>query len=280
MTFGAGPFSKGAFDGSIDQFPQLDYRSIVSFIDQHSVGIRYWKAVECPCLNPKTGQPDITCNSCRGLGWYHLAHELDLQYQRAMVHSRNSSERQVAGGRITVGGASITFLPGVIPGDGDLVQVCKDKEVVNNEVHIVGEQLTDGSSGESFRFRDILCVEKVIVWNATTGTVSELASDAYAFDASTRRIEFLHPVSVGLKYSVRYVARPEFILRADTAKPLLRVHHDDRLFDPQRIRKDVVYPFQCMAVRLDRAITQRQRGNIDYTVQSTYNSPAGKGPFL
>jgi len=280
MSFGSSPSSKGAIDGSLDKYPQLDYSSIVSFIDQHSVGIRYWKAVECPCLNLKSGQPNLNCHSCRGLGWYHLAHEIGLEYQRSMVHSRNSSERQASGGRLTVGGASITFLPGVIPGDGDLVQVCQDREVVNNEVHVVGEQLSDGSTGESFRFRDVTCVEKVIVFNEALKTVSELDASYYTFNTLTRRLDFIKPVAVGLKYSVRYVARPEFILRADTAKPFLRVMHDDRLPDPQNIRKDIVYPFQCSATRLDRAITQRQRGNIDWTAQSTYNSPSGKGPFL
>jgi len=279
MSFGNRPTSRGSFDGSFSQYPQMDRREIHAFIDQHSVGVKYWKAIECPCTGTWSGQPNLACHSCRGLGWFYTNRENDPKYNRAQVVSRRSKEEQATGGRVTTGYASITFKPGVVPGDGDLIQVCKDREVVNNEYHIVGEKLTDGSTAETLRFRDVICVEKVVMWDKTSKEAEEIDRNRWNLNRSDRKIDFLYPVDVGSKYSVRYLAVPEYIVRADTAKPLLRVAHDENLPDPQRTNTDVIYPYNVQAVRLDRAILMRQRGQFDYDNKSTFNNKDGRGPF-
>ena len=283
--FGNQPSSPGGgggrrFSASNQQFPQVDHQSIVDMVNQNSVGIRYWKAIQCPCFTEQTGQPKVNCPSCRGLGWAYSEQEKEAIYARAMVHSRRSSRINEQGGWLTQGYSSMTFLPGVIPGDGDLIQVCKDQEVVNEENHVSGYKLLDGSTGETLRFRDVCCVEKVVVNDAVTKRIRDVPEDQWEFDPAQRRIVFHTPLPDGTQYSVRYIAVPEYILRADTAKPLLRVTHDDGLNDPARIRKDIVYPFNVQATRLDRAILQRLRGQLDVSTQSTFNNNKGRGPFL
>ena len=126
------------------RYPQLDSRVIEDFIQQHSVAIRYWKAMICPCLVSDNGNPNPVCKSCRGLGWFHSAPEEDGKYVRAQVISRRSEKTQAKGGTRISGSASITFLPGVVPSDGDIVQVCRDVECINDEYHIFGSTLKIG----------------------------------------------------------------------------------------------------------------------------------------
>jgi len=265
--------------GSSEPFPQIDGQAIKEFIGDFSSSIKYWKAIQCPCVNPTSGQPNISCNQCRGLGWAYLGSEEAPEYQRAQVHSRRSSKQSEKGGMLTTGYASITLFPGVIPGEGDLIQVCKDREVVNEEYHVLGSSLTDGSSAETFRFRDVICVEMVVVQNAVNKLITVVDQGSYEFSPEGRKINFKIPLPAGTKYSVRYQAVPEYIVRAETAKPLLRVTHDDNYADPYNTTKDIVYPFNVQAVRLDRAIVQRQRGAIDFTTPSTFNNESGRGPF-
>ena len=254
---------------------------IKEFIGTFSSHIKYWKAVHCPCTTPQTGQPNIACHICRGLGWSYLSSQTDPIYQSAQVHSRNSKKLSQAGGQVVQGTSSITFRPGIIPGDGDLVQICADREVINDEYHVVGAVLTDGSTAETLRFKDVACIENVIVRDAVTKNISQLTQDQYSFDPAARRI--MTQLPIGSQYSIRYQAVPEYILIGETSRPLLRVTHDDNLNDPYRTGGskgiDVVYPYNVLATRLDRAIVQRQRGAIDGATQSTFNTPAGRGPW-
>ena len=282
--FGNGPKSSGGNGGPLSPagnniFPQLDQRAITDMVSQNSVGIRYNKAIKCPCTTGPTGQPNVNCPSCRGLGWAYTDIEQDPKFQRAMVHSRRANRLNDRGGWLTQGYASMTFLPGVIPGDGDLVQVCKDREVINDEYHVAGHTLMDGSTGETLRFRDVVCVERVIVQNKATQLIETVPENQWEFDKQQRRIVFHNPLPDGSQYSVRYIAIPEYILKAETSKPYLRVAHDDNLPLPAQIRKDIVYPFNVQAVRLDRAILQRLQGQKAIDEKSTFNNDEGRGPF-
>ena len=58
----------------------------------------------------------------------------------------------------------------------------------------------------------------------------------------------------------------------------MRVSHDESRPD-FALDEDVIYPFNVQAIRLDRAVVQRQRGAVDLTTQSTFNNPEGIGPF-
>lgn len=262
------------------KYPQLNHAEITAFIAQHSVAISYWKATACPCTSSNTGQPDIRCNICKGLGWFYLDKETDDKYKRAQVHSRNARKEQGTGGTRVSGTATVTFNPGVIPMDGDLILVCADIEGVNNEFHVVGSTLRDGSSAETLRFRDIKCIEAVIGFDVNNQNVYPIEESKWSFNPAERRIVFQDgAIANGAKYSVRYLARPEWIIMGETVKPMLRVAHDENMPDDVRYTKDIVYPFTAEAVRLDRAITQRLRGNVDTSTQSTYNNQAGRGPF-
>ena len=109
----------------------------------------------------------------------------------------------------------------------------------------------------------------------TAATVAVVPAANWSFDSAQRRVVFDAKYPAGVKYSVRYAAIPEYVLRAETAKPLLRVGHDDA----QPGAPEHVFPFNVQAVRLDRAIIQRQRGAVDLTEKSTFNNSSGKGPF-
>lgn len=280
MGFGRSPRGSPLFPER-NKFPQVDLEEIKAFIDQGSVAIRYWKAMQCPCMTPSTGQPNMACNQCRGLGFVYDAHECDEDYGRALVHARQSSKENKAGGVIQQGTCSITFKIGIIPADGDLVQVCVDREVVNDEYHVVGSQLQDGSTGETLRFRDVFCVEKVKIFEPVTRKVFTADPATWAFDREQRRVVFLDPAMKGARYSVRYQARPEYVCLGQTAKPLMRAGHDDQLPEPYRTRTDIVFPYNVQAVRLDRAIIQRMRGAQDLAGEpTTFNNKGGRGPFL
>lgn len=280
MGFGRSPRGSPLFPER-NKFPQIDLEEIKAFIDQGSVAIRYWKAMQCPCMTPASGQPNLACNQCRGLGFVYDAPECDPDYQRALVHNRASSKGNKEGGVTQQGHASITFKIGIIPGDGDLVQVCVDREVVNDEYHIVGSQIQDGSTNETLRFRDVYCVEKVKVFQPLTREVFPVPPDQWTFDPAQRRVVFSDPGMRGARYSVRYQARPEYICLGQTAKPLMRAGHDDQLPEPYRTRTDIVFPYNVQAIRLDRAIIQRLRGAQDLSGQpTTFNNKEGRGPFL
>jgi hypothetical protein len=229
---------------------------------------------------PESGQPNIACHSCRGLGWFHSAQQEAPLFRRAQVHSRSSEKKESKGGHFISGTVSITFLPGLIPADGDIIQVCADIEVINDEHHIIGELLTDGSTGEALRFRDVLCIEDVAMYSPANSESEILDPVDWTFSPSQRRIFFNRPFQVGTKYSLRYKARPEYMVMEDTVRPLLRVSHDEQLPESVVLSTDVVYPYYCRAVRLDRAITQQQRGSVDFKTASTYNSSSGRGPFV
>lgn len=283
MGFGRKPKGVGAFSSAegTQKFPRPDLDTIKAFVDQFASFVRYWKAMECPCTTPATGQPNLACQHCRGLGFIYGPQEVEERYARAMVHSRRSQKMNEAGGFLTTGYASITFKEGIVPGDGDLVQVCADREVVNDEYHVLGSKLLDGSTAETLRFRDVFCVEAVRVWIEATKTPVFLKREVdWQFDPTSRTVKFLNGQLPGSRYSVRYQARPEYILLGQTSKPLLRVSHDEDIAEPFASKKDIVYPYNCLAVRLDRAIIQRMRGAVDLTVQSTFNTPEGRGPFL
>jgi len=261
------------------RYPQLNGDVLEDAILQKSVSIAYFKAVICPCSISETSMPNPACYSCRGLGWFHPAKELDAKYSRAQVLGRRAERVSGRGGSHISGGVSITFQRGVIPGDGDLIQVCADIEVVNNEHHVFGATLTDGSTAEALRFRDVHCVEMVTVYDPIKFQATLLPATQWSFDKEQRRIVFSTPIAVGAKYSVRYTATPEYIILGDTAKPLLRVSKDESLPVQLRDKTDVVYNFNASAIRLDRAISARERGAIDLTKQSTYNGPDNRGPF-
>lgn len=260
----------GNVKDNFPNYPQLPHKEIVAFIEQHSVAVRYWKAITCPCTSPDTGQPDPRCNYCRGLGWFHSSVETEEKYLRAQVHSRNSRKETGKGGVHTTGGATITFLPGVIPGDGDLVQVCADVDLVNNETHVAGSRLVDGTTAERLRYRDVLCVEKVVASGSPNTSPFEVSG--WSYDDTQHRIILPASIPEGTKYTVRYMARPEFILIGETMRPMLRVAHDEGMPADVRFKTDIVYPFMIDAIRLDRALSQRLRGNIDRTTPSTYNT--------
>lgn len=225
----------------------------------------------------ETGQPDPACASCRGLGWFHKNRETDEKYQRAQVIGRNSKTEDGRGGKRIQGGCSITFLPGVIPADGDLIQVCADIEVVNNEFHIKGSKLNDGETAEVLRFRDVKCVDDVLIQLSDT-QVRVLDKSEWLFDPNARRV-ILNGLPPGTRYSVRYFAKPEYVVVGETAKPLLRVSKDEDLPIGVQEIADVVYPFNVYAQRLDRAILQRQRGSLDQLTPSTFSNKNGRGPF-
>lgn len=281
MGFGRSPRGSPLFPER-NKFPQVDLEEIKAFIDQGSVAIQYWKAMQCPCATPATGQPNIACHNCRGLGFiYDRACEGDPAYQRALVHSRRSNKLNNEGGFLTQGYASITFMQGIIPGDGDLVQICVDREVVNDEYHVVGSQLQDGSSAETLRFRDVFCVERVKLFEPLTRAVVDAPKDSYYFDEGRRQVVFSDPAMAGARYSVRYQARPEYVVLGQTAKPLMRAGHDDQLPEPYRTRTDIVFPYNVQAIRLDRAIVQRMRGAADQAgPATTFNNKDGRGPFI
>ncbi|MGZ3772951.1 MAG: hypothetical protein ACXVCY_04195 [Pseudobdellovibrionaceae bacterium] len=277
MAFSSRPQSKKTTKPG-SEYPQPNHEEITSFIKQWGSRIRYWKAVQCPCLNFTTGQPNIVCHNCRGLGWNHTEAETDEAYLRAKVNSRNVRKNKAQGGFNITGGASMTFLPGVIPAEGDLIQVCSDREIINDEVLVAGSTLTDYSSAEKLRFRDIISVESVFMYSDAK-EARKLAPTEWQFDKTLRQIVFTDSVPAGTQYSVRYIAVPEYIIAPDSTKPLLRVAHDDSLVYPQRIQKEVVYPYFAQATRLDRAVLQRLRGNLDTTTSTTFNN-FKKGPFV
>ncbi len=276
----ASPTQGGKFSASGVDFPQPDRNSIVGLLEQNSVSIKYWKALACPCMNARTGQPNIACGQCRGLGKFHVEQEKGPEYLRAQVHSRGSKKNHSRMGSTIQGSASMTFFPGVIPGDGDLIQVCNDREVVNDEYHVVGAKLTDGSSAETFRYRDVACVELVAIYDPATKKAYRADPATYAFDPAARMLSWKNGLPEGSQYSVRYIAQPEYIVSGDTAQPLVRVSHDDGLPDPARTKLDILYPYNAQVVRLDRAILQRQRGAQDLDTQSTFNNAQGRGPFV
>jgi len=257
-------------------FPQLDHKAVSDFVDQFSVAIKYWKAMQCPCVTPETGQPNISCFSCRGLGFTYGETELNPIYQRAQVHSRRSESQSGKAGRLIPGSCSVTFKPGVIPGDGDLIQICQDKEVINNEYHVVGSTLNNGATAERLRFRDIVCVENVIVWDKDQRQALPVNQSDWSFDKDQRRIVWKNGLPEGSKYSVRYIATPEYIVLGETSKPLLRVAHDDNEPDPASYRKDIVYPYNVIASRLDRAILQRNRENTSNPKENLFDKKQGK----
>lgn len=260
-------------------YPQMDRRAIEEFVKGRSVLIHYYKAVSCPCTLENNGQPDIMCGSCKGFGWFHGDMETEEKYQRAMVHSRVSMDHDEKGGMIVTGTVSITFWPGVAPADGDIVKVCTDTDVINNEVHKLGSVFSNGISEEILRFKEVRCVERVWIWDNNDNKVYVLDEQYWQYNPTTHKIAFHASIPAGTKYAVRYQAAPEYILIGQTIKPLLRVAFDENLIEPMRSQQEIIYPYNVKAIRLDRAIRQRDREPdalpSDYQVPTTL--PPWKG---
>lgn len=188
------------------------------FIDAHGTTVLWRKARTCPCLDPVTGQPGPACSFCRELPGVLWDDGTPLVL---FVPSRQRTDIFDQGGKRIEGVVTVTFPSDVTPGPLDRLDLPVAEIVVNNERLVRGETDGVGRSRERLRLAPLRIeyVEAIVGADpeADPPLVGELVQYipeidfVLGLDGSINWVASAGPPQ-GATYTVRYVARPAFIL--------------------------------------------------------------------
>jgi hypothetical protein len=206
--------------------PHFNIALLVDMIKQRGVEICWQKSIACSCFDVNSGQPDPRCAQCYGYGFTYDLGTVSI----ALVTNRtwNTAQLPAPQGSYDTGVVNITFPPGCSPPPGlnDKVTVLKDQITVSGELLVRGDVAPNGDSLERVAYDEILSVERI----TTTRRVSLNPPDAVPY--STNIVDFYfgsdyvvnknqiqwvgiaptHAPSIGETYSIRYMARPQWII--------------------------------------------------------------------
>lgn len=186
-------------------------------IEQHGVPANWRKSRICPCFDPKRGQSSITCPYCTLIPGrlYDAGTEVTV-----LAPGRERQDKYTDVGSWEQGFVNITFptlddAVSVTPGHFDIVELLSGEIVVNNEFLKRGELTPGGASRERLRLNP-LRVEFIEAIVASVLVQYAFFTD-YTFDAAGV-ITWINGPPSGTQYSIRYVARPTFIVWAPMSR--------------------------------------------------------------
>lgn len=79
-------------------------QELEKMVDQHGANIYWERSIFCSCLDIYTGQPDFTCPSCKGKGYFYFGGT----QTKALVYSINAKKDQYPIGMLDVGTSYMT----------------------------------------------------------------------------------------------------------------------------------------------------------------------------
>lgn len=204
-------------------------------IEAHGTCVLWRRSRTCPCIS-RAGDPDPNCPLCLdypGIVWD------DGSEISVIAPGRKRDDRYGEAGYWMEGMVQLTFPTCVTPGHLDRLEFKVGVMVIQNELHVRGEVDPLGRSLERLRFRHALEVE---FCGARTGTAPNYVLTEYASPddfsiAAGGAIEWVagHGPGANVQYSMRYTARPTFLLLS----PMSRDEAGNR------------QPYRAIAKRLD-----------------------------
>lgn len=235
-------------------FPEtsLDAGEFADLIESRGVGCMLRRAVRCPCQRIETRQPRMGCPTCKGLG-YAYPEELTTPTV-AIVQSRSARRQNMGSGQQVTGTCSVTFLPGIIPAQGDQIIPDGDEhavqQVLRRSVAQVVPEVVRGratapehlapvirATTEALLYPDVTRVE-ALHWLDGEGRL-RMGIEGRDYRRVDNVIEFLGDSgpAPGTAYTIRYRAPAVYVL--SPAEPVARTAELD-------------FPYKCEAQRLDR----------------------------
>lgn len=127
---------------NIAAFSSLHFNplEIDAVIEEHGNWCEYRKGQLCPCARIETGQGNISCGVCRGLGWVYPA---ALRCRTKFLDSsRGGSSKMDPVGAIVSGQMQCTFRIGIVPARGDMILPECDEYVVHEQFHRAVQQVS------------------------------------------------------------------------------------------------------------------------------------------
>lgn len=211
----------------------LDAAEFDAEVASHGTPVVVRRALTCPCFSSITGHAQTDCPYCEhgfGIIW-------DEGYTaKILAPGRPRRDDYDSVGFSINGMITLTFPSTVTPGHLDLVELMVAEMVVNRELLVRGEINKLGRSTERLRFRNVIMVERVVA--IVGGALEEygVPTDLSVLpDASVQWVEGLHGPPGDVQYSVRYRARPSYVVLS----PRSRDEGGQKM------------PYRCEAMRLD-----------------------------
>lgn len=246
--------------GSVLNHPKVS--TINNAIRAHGIDCHIKKGILCPCLNKDTGQPRFNCVICHGTGYFYDSYlENPTCKIGSIIHkvaiaprTKRNTYNNKSGGYNEVDSDTQCYIYTYEPAEGDLIIPLKDIVIVNDEQHIKGAKFNDGyTSAEILKNPNWLNVEGIFVVNSALTAISKYYLNTHFTVSASGTIQWISGASQpseGSKYTVRYKARPSYIILKSA--PQLMLEHDEDVPKNYREKKDVVMPFVCTITRIDR----------------------------
>ena len=212
-----------ALNSPVRPGPQTIHRQTqYQHIEDHGIPCEWYRAVVCPCHDSRTGAPDPSC-SCRDDYGFKYMDPIKLK----VLSTGNNWSKMLSMGFVPNSGTvNLTFNQGPddcengeggrIPAYGDRIILTEQVFCVSDEAPLTkGGEFKPGISSEILRFRRatnlVFVTDQTKAYGINRDVV--LAKDSAG---NMRRIEWLagRPAPAeNTRYSVRYLARPEFLVQ-------------------------------------------------------------------
>lgn len=194
--------------------PHFDAAEFDAFIEAHGTPALWRKARTCPCIDPLTGQATIGCPVCGDLGvnWDAGAP------CKILAAGRERRDTYDVVGAWMQGMFQATFPSTITPGHLDMIEFTAAVMVVNNERLTRGAADKLGRSRERCRVRPVIEVEYA---EAIVAGVLERYFPVLDFTIDQAAVITWgagRGPSVETQYTLRYVARPNFVVWAPKSR--------------------------------------------------------------
>jgi len=190
---------------------RLDPKRFDEEIEHHGIAARWHRSRTCPCIDPRTGQAEIGCPVCldEGVLWD------EGTALKVLMPGRSRKDEYADVGHWMNGFVSITFPSKVVPGHYDKVEL-SESLMIARQVLVRGATNKLGRSRERLRYREAaVAVEycEAIDPGDPAAVLSFSTPDDFSL-GPTGVVEWVpgHGPASGKQYTVRYQARPTYIV--------------------------------------------------------------------
>lgn len=247
---------KNYLEKPIGSGPRADFKPeyFDSAIATKGYKMLWESAMVCPCQDPISGQPDVACKHCFGLGYFYYTKE----HTRAIVTSINGRKDQTPIGIRDAGTAYLTPVSVVNMG-------FRDRVTFTDFRAMFGETLLRTEQGDGLRYR---CLEvSAMMWE---GKMYNHTVDFNIIRGELQDyVEWItQDIPLGERYSIQYQTHPSYVCMG----PMHEIRGTYTMYHGQGEEVFVALPKQFLIKREDflengvpnRTNPTEDEGNISY----------------